>query len=324
MCIMSSVCLPDYFVAFKSHELLTSNAPMVDIVNQHDPRDPTNITATSRSRIQSHLESSNLASRMTSSPLKIGVPLEYNISGLAPSVRNAWYRTLAFLQRQGHTIHPVSLPSMQSALSAYYVLAPAEASSNLAKYDGVRYGTRAESPDSDGKLEGNLYVNTRGEGFGSEVKRRILLGAFSLSADAIDNYFIQAQRVRRIVQRDFNVVFNAQHPFLGSFAEVTADPQPKPADAHVDVLICPTAPSSPPQLSQLMGANDSSSPLDAYTNDVFTVPASLAGLPAISVPVTSSSDSTEADQVGIQVVGQYGDDELVLRVGELLEGKKFG
>lgn len=296
---------------------------MVDIVNQHDPRDPTNITPASRSRIQSHLESSNLASRMTSSPLKIGVPLEYNISELASTVRNAWYRSLAFLQRQGYTIHPVSLPSTQSALSAYYVLAPAEASSNLAKYDGVRYGTRAESPDSDGKLEGNLYAKTRGEGFGSEAKRRILLGAFSLSADAIDNYFIQAQRVRRLVQHDFNAVFNAQHPFSGSLAEVTAESQSKSTDAHVDVLICPTAPSSPPQLSQLMSVNDCSSPLDAYMNDVFTVPASLAGLPAISVPITSSSDSTGADQVGIQVVGQYGDDELVLTVGELLEGKEF-
>lgn len=320
---MSSVRLPGYFVAFKSHELLTSSAPMVDIVNQHDPRDPTNITPASRSRIQSHLESSNLASRMTSSPLKIGVPLEYNISELASTVRNAWCRSLAFLQRQGYTIRPVSLPSTQSALSAYYVLAPAEASSNLAKYDGVRYGTRAESPDSDGKLERNLYANTRGEGFGSEAKRRILLGAFSLSADAIDNYFIQAQRVRRLVQHDFNAVFNAQHPFSGSLAEVTAESQSKSTDAHVDVLICPTAPSSPPQLSQVMGANDCSSPLDAYMNDVFTVPASLAGLPAISIPVTCSSGSTGADQIGIQVVGQYGDDELVLRVGELLEGKEF-
>lgn len=269
------------------------------------------------------MESSNLASRMTSSPLKIGVPLEYNISELASSVRYAWKRSLAFLQQQGHTIHPVSLPSTQHALSAYYVLAPAEASSNLAKYDGVRYGTRADSPDSGEQSDGYLYANTRGEGFGSEVKRRIVLGAFSLSADAIDNYFIQAQRVRRLVQRDFNAVFSARHPLI-SHPETATKAGSKPAD--VDVLISPTAPSSTPRLSKLMDFETTDSPLDAYMNDVFTVPASLAGLPAVSVPVTTgggSSGSTEAESAGIQVVGQYGDDELVLRVGELLEGKRM-
>ena len=269
------------------------------------------------------MESSNLASRTTSSPLRIGVPLEYNISELAPSVRHAWTRSLAFLQQQGHTIHPVSLPSTQHALSAYYVLAPAEASSNLAKYDGVRYGTRADSPGSGEQSDGYLYANTRGEGFGSEVKRRIVLGAFSLSADAIDNYFIQAQRVRRLVQRDFNAVFSARHPLI-SHPETATKAGSKPAD--VDVLISPTAPSSPPRLSKLMDFETTDSPLDAYMNDVFTVPASLAGLPAVSVPVTTgggSSGSTEAESAGIQVVGQYGDDELVLRVGELLEGKRM-
>ncbi|OJJ81079.1 glutamyl-tRNA(Gln) amidotransferase subunit HER2 [Aspergillus glaucus CBS 516.65] len=288
-----------------------------DIMNKHDPRDPTNISLASRNRIRSLLESSNLASRMTSG-LRIGVPLEYNISELSPSVRNAWSRTLSLLRQQGHTIQPVSLPSTQQALSAYYVLAPAEASSNLAKYDGVRYGTRTEGPDSDGKPENALYASTRGEGFGSEVKRRILLGAFSLSADAIDNYFIQAQRVRRLVQQDFNAIFSTEHPF-NSYRDLLAEPASKPAD--VDVLVCPTAPSSPPQLSKLLDGDTVSSPLNAYTNDVFTVPASLAGLPAISVPV-SAQDSAEGDLAGIQVVGQYGNDELVLNVGELIEKTK--
>ena len=286
-------------------------------MNKHDPRDPTNISLASRNRIRSLLESSNLASRMTSG-LRIGVPLEYNISELSPSVRNAWSHTLSLLRQQGHTIQPVSLPSTQQALSAYYVLAPAEASSNLAKYDGVRYGTRTEGPDSDGKPENALYASTRGEGFGSEVKRRILLGAFSLSADAIDNYFIQAQRVRRLVQRDFNAIFSTEHPF-NSYRDLLAEPASKPAD--VDVLVCPTAPSSPPQLSKLLDGDAVTSPLNAYTNDVFTVPASLAGLPAISVPV-SAQDSAEGDLAGIQVVGQYGNDELVLNVGELIEKTK--
>lgn len=286
-------------------------------MNKHDPRDPTNISLASRNRINSRLESSNLTSRMTSG-LRIGVPLEYNISELSPSVRNAWSSTLSLLRQQGHTIQSVSLPSTQQALSAYYVLAPAEASSNLAKYDGVRYGTRAEGPDSDGKPENVLYAGTRGEGFGSEVKRRILLGAFSLSADAIDNCFIQAQRVRRLVQRDFNAIFSTEHPF-NSHCDLLADPASEPA--NVDVLVCPTAPSSPPQLSKVLDGHAVTSSLDAYTNDVFTVPASLAGLPAISVPV-SAQDSVEGDLAGIQVVGQYGNDELVLNVGELIEKMK--
>ena len=248
--------------------------------------------------------------------------MEYNISELAPSVRKAWLMSLAHLQAQGHTIHPVSLPATKHALSAYYVLAPAEASSNLAKYDGVRYGTRGDGPDNDKKSDSYLYANTRGSGFGPEVQRRILLGTFSLSADAMDNYFIQAQRVRRSVQQDFNNVFSATHPF-GATRNLDAG---HPNSGAVDVLVCPTAPSPPPRLLHLTGASPNSSPLDAYVNDVFTVPASLAGLPAISVPVEvseSTNDSDTSHGAGIQVIGQYGDDELVMQVGELLEGRHF-
>ncbi|KAJ6021691.1 Glutamyl-tRNA amidotransferase A subunit [Penicillium herquei] len=293
------------------------------ILNRHDKRDPTSVSSFSRTRILEQLQESRFTSRLTSTPLRIGVPVEYNISELTPSVRRAWLMSLAHLQAQGHTIHPVSLPATKHALSAYYVLAPAEASSNLAKYDGVRYGTRADGPDNTGKPDGYLYSNTRGSGFGSEVQRRILLGTFSLSADAMDNYFIQAQRVRRLVQMDFNAVFRATHPLAPAGDSDAANS----SSSDVDVLICPTAPSSPPRLSDVIGASAGSSPLDAYVNDVFTVPASLAGLPAISVPVTaseSSQDSDAGDVTGIQVVGQYGDDELVMQVGELLEGLHFG
>lgn len=221
--------------------------------------------------------------------------------------------------QQGHTIHPVSLPTTQIALSAYYVLAPAEASSNLAKYDGVRYGTSLNGDHYHPQMNSYLYARTRGEGLGSEVKRRILLGAFSLSAGAIDNYFIQAQRIRRLVQRDFNAVFLAKHPLM---------PRPldgdvvnyKGSQAQVDVLICPTAPSSPPALSNLVGEGANCSPLDAYMNDVFTVPASLAGLPAASVPVTDESTESLA---GVQIIGQYGDDALVLKVAGMLSNKRL-
>lgn len=135
----------------------------------------------------------------------------------------------------------------------------------------------------------------------------------------MDNYFIQAQRVRRLVQQDFNAVFAAAHPFAA--AEASETEQSSAAD--VDIIVCPTAPSAPPRLSDVSAG---SSPLDAYVNDVFTVPASLAGLPAISVPVTVAEfeQNTEADEVaGIQVIGQYGDDELVMKVGELLEGRRL-
>ena len=195
------------------------------------------------------------------------------------------------------------------------MLAPAEASSNLAKYDGVRYGTRGDGPDSDAQQGDYLYSKTRGTGFGPEVQRRILLGTFSLSADAMDNYFIQAQRVRRLVQQDFDAVFGLSNPLAAPDAGHRES-------ADIDVLVCPTAPSSPPRLSDVTDASTGSSPLNAYVNDVFTVPASLAGLPAISVPVTGSTPEFENEVVGIQVVGQYGDDDLVMKAGALLEDKK--
>jgi aspartyl-tRNA(Asn)/glutamyl-tRNA(Gln) amidotransferase subunit A len=272
------------------------------ILNQYDARDPTSLPSQSRSRI---LEL--ISNHRREGPLRIGVPIEYNIQELSPTVKQAWESTIKTLKSQGHSIHPVSLPATRQALSAYYVLAPAEASSNLAKYDGIRYGTRAKArTDSEA---GYLYAQTRGEGFGDEVRRRILLGAFSLSAEAMDNYFIQAQKVRRLVQADFDGAFRLPNPLQ---TERRGD------GTGVDVLICPTAPSVPPTLESLRD----SSPIDAYMNDVFTVPASLAGLPAMSVPVAVESEAQRVDgvnTVGIQVIGQYGDDDLVLRIGEVIE-----
>ncbi|KAL2215244.1 amidase signature domain-containing protein [Thermoascus aurantiacus ATCC 26904] len=307
-----------------------------NIINQHDPRDPTNLSPSSRSRLSSYFTTPPLSDRLTARSLRIGVPVEYNIAELTPSVRRAWLLSLAHLEKQGHTIHPVSLPATKLALSAYYVLAPAEASSNLAKYDGVRYGTRADGPDSEG---GYLYAKTRGEGFGAEVKRRIVLGAFSLSADAMDNYFIQAQRVRRLVQANFDAAFRARNLLAPSSSsssttapETASEEQGRNDGEGVDILIAPTAPSSPPTLSSLIypDKNTPSSPLNAYVNDVFTIPASLAGLPAISVPVTVSHSpgdqetDGEPETVGIQIIGQFGDDDLVLRAGEMLEGIRLG
>lgn len=235
--------------------------------------------------------------------------MEYNTNELEPVVREAWLNTLQSLRSLGHSIHTLSLPATKRALSAYYVLAPAEASSNLAKYDGVRYGNK--TADREG-TENVLYARTRGAGLGEEVKRRILLGAFSLSASAMDNYFIQAQKVRRLVQEDFNDAFALQHPLL--------KPQDRGSQTtKVDIILAPTAQSLPPKLSSL----EDRGPTDAFADDVLTVPASLAGLPAINVPVliptSDKVEGKEPNSVGMQVLAQYGDDDLVLHMAEVIE-----
>ncbi|KAF1953653.1 glutamyl-tRNA amidotransferase subunit A [Byssothecium circinans] len=277
-----------------------------DTLNAYDSQDPTSLPPSTRSRFGS--------SRTPDTPLRIGIPLEYNISTLDPIVRTAWQRSLQSLQNRGHTLHTVRLPATRNALSAYYVLAPAEASSNLAKYDGVRYGSRAEGVD--GTPDSVLFAKTRVEGFGLEVQRRILLGAFSLSAQAIDNYFIQAQKVRRLVQQDFDSVFKAPNQLTAKSLDEN--------EKGVDVLLCPTAPTLAPSLYDAERQN----PIQTYMNDVFTVPASLAGLPAISVPVEVAEENGTQElraegvkeSAGMQIIGQYGDDKLVLDVArELME-----
>lgn len=284
----------------------TQHAKVVfEAINGYDEQDPTSLLPSTRARI---FES--LSQRRRNSSLRIGVPLEYNIAELSPQVRRAWTSALEFLRNQGHMIVPASLPSTKRALSAYYVLAPAEASSNLAKYDGVRYGTRAEGPDG---AEGVLFSRTRGQGFGDEVKRRVLLGAYTLSAEAIDNYFIQAQKVRRLVQQDFDRVFSLANPLLDGGRTGRQD-----TDQAVDVLVCPTAPTLPPTLESL----EKQSPVEAYVSDVFTVPASLAGLPAVSVPFKASQRGEgegHEGNIGIQVIAQYGDDNLALEVARIIE-----
>lgn len=272
---------------------------LFDITNAYDHQDPTSLDPSTRSRLPSEASA-------PSKTLRIGVPMDYNISTLSPAVRKAWLRSLQLLQKRGHTLHKVRLPATQHALSAYYVLAPAEASSNLAKYDGVRYGSRAAG--KDGTPESVLFAKTRGEGFGPEVQRRILLGAFSLSAQAIDNYFIQAQKVRRLVQQDFDKAFATPNCLTSSNSDRNRE--------GVDVLICPTAPTLAPKLSEIQDQK----PLHAYMNDIFTVPASLAGLPAISVPIQQDTATgvESADAAGVQIIGQYGDDKLVLAVARQL------
>ena len=237
--------------------------------------------------------------------LKIGVPIDYNIADLDPNIRRAWTLALEALQTHSHSVTQVAVPATKHALSAYYILAPAEASSNLARFDGVRYGTRSEGSDAEG---GTLYSKTREDGLGPEVKRRILLGSYTLSSEAIDNYFMKAQKIRRLVQKEFDSVFSMKNP-LHDHADYESEVDTR--SGSVDVLICPTAPNMPPKLSDVkaLGA------VESYMTDVFTVPASLAGLPAISVPL----DIDGLGSVGIQIIGQFGADEQVLAVAQLFE-----
>nr|POF03803.1 glutamyl-trna(gln) amidotransferase subunit a, mitochondrial [Quercus suber] len=277
-----------------------------EAVDQYDEQDPTSLSMSFRSRTRDRAADARKS-------LRIGIPLEYNVASLSRTVRSVYTRTLLALQSIGHSLHPISLSTTERALSAYYVLAPAEASSNLAKYDGIRYGYRTPGTDASPAQNLPLYAQTRGEGFGEEVKRRILLGAYTLSSEAIDNYFVQAQKVRRLVQQDFDRVFTRPNPLL--------DP-PSTSVRGVDILLTPTAPTLPPTIDEAA----QQSALESYMNDMFTVPASLAGLPALSLPVALTLDERrgmeehDVRSVGMQVLGQFGDDELVLQAGEMVEG----
>ena len=289
------------FVVF--HALLTAAFPksssLPDTPVQDTFRDPTVVKRVAEA------VSITLYSEPERRNRRIGVPLEYNTKEMDPCIRRVWLKSLQALQQYGHSIHLVSLPTTQIALSAYYVIAAAEASSNLAKYDGVRYGKLHNHGSSDLAS----FAETRGALLGQEVKRRILLGSYSLSAGAIDNHFIKAQKVRRLVQADFNKVFRKSNPLIDRQNTIANE-------EGVDFLLAPTAPTLPPKLNSL----SSKSSVDAFSDDVFTVPASLAGLPAYSISLHSNNKKGHdtvaypgLNHIGLQVIGQYGSDAEVLR-----------
>lgn len=215
--------------------------------------------------------------------MKIGIPKEYRVDGMPAEIDALWQKGAAMLKDAGAEIVDISLPHTKYALPTYYIIAPAEASSNLARYDGVRYGLRV---DGDSLIE--MYESTRAEGFGDEVKRRILIGTYVLSAGYYDAYYLKAQKVRALIQKDFNDAYQ-----------------------KVDAILTPTAPSA----AFGIGENEDD-PIKMYLNDVFTVPASLAGLPGISVPVGLSGEGLP---LGLQILGKAFDEETVLKVGHVLE-----
>jgi len=212
---------------------------------------------------------------------KVGIPREYRMEGTDQAILDSWERGKEWLRDAGAQIVDVSLPHTKYALPAYYIIAPAEASSNLARYDGVRYGLR-DLPDGAGLQD--MYAATRAAGFGDEVKRRILIGTYVLSAGFYDAYYTQAQKVRALVARDFERAF-----------------------AECDMILAPTTPTA----SFPLGENVDD-PLAMYLNDVFAVPASLAGLPAMSVPATINADGLP---LGLQLVGRPFDEQGVLNAG---------
>ncbi|MBB3881107.1 Asp-tRNA(Asn)/Glu-tRNA(Gln) amidotransferase subunit GatA [Sphingomonas pseudosanguinis] len=216
---------------------------------------------------------------------KVGVPKEYRVDGMPAEIEALWQQGIDWMRDAGAEIVEVSLPHTKYALPAYYIIAPAEASSNLARYDGVRYGLR-DLPEGAGLQD--MYAATRAAGFGDEVKRRILIGTYVLSAGFYDAYYTQAQKVRTLIARDFERAFG-----------------------ECDVLLTPTAPSAAFALGEKQA-----DPLAMYLNDVFTVPASLAGLPAMSVPGGLDKDGLP---LGLQIIGKALDEQGVLNASLAIE-----
>ncbi|KAF9231459.1 amidase signature domain-containing protein [Melanogaster broomeanus] len=261
-----------------------------DVVSVYDEKDPTAASLELREQARSSAESCLSMSSSVIQPsslegLRIGIPQEYFPLELDSSIIRSLRTVISGLKAMGASIVSVSLPSTQYALSAYYVIASAEASSNLARFDGIQYGLRVPPPPEATHLKpSDVYAISRSAGFGKEVQKRILLGTYALTADAFDNYFLQAQRVRTYIKSDFNNVFR--------HSSVHFDPHPaSPPAAGVDVLLHPSAIRIAPLLDvNGTGEEHEPSSLDEYLQDVMTVPASLAGLPALSVPAGLADD----------------------------------
>ena len=217
--------------------------------------------------------------------MKIGIPKEYRVDGMAAEIDKLWEQGAQWLKAAGAELVEVSLPHTKYALPAYYIVAPAEASSNLARYDGVRYGLRAPARDI-----ADMYQRTRAEGFGKEVRRRIMIGTYVLSTGYYDAYYLRAQKVRTLIKRDFEQVF----------AE------------GVDALLTPATPSA----AFGIGEKGAADPIEMYLNDVFTVTVNMAGLPGLSVP---GGLSAEGLPLGLQLIGRPFDEETLFSLGHVIE-----
>ncbi|MDF0697907.1 Asp-tRNA(Asn)/Glu-tRNA(Gln) amidotransferase subunit GatA [Rhizobium sp. MC63] len=218
--------------------------------------------------------------------MKIGIPNEYRVDGMPEEIETLWRQGIAWLNDAGAEIVDISLPHTKYALPAYYIVAPAEASSNLARYDGVRYGLRV-----DGKDIVDMYEKTRAAGFGQEVKRRIMIGTYVLSAGYYDAYYIRAQKVRTLIKRDFELAF----------------------DAGVDAILTPATPSS---AFGVADENLAADPVKMYLNDIFTVTVNMAGLPGIAVPAGLDQKGLP---LGLQLIGKAFDEETLFKTAYVIE-----
>jgi aspartyl-tRNA(Asn)/glutamyl-tRNA(Gln) amidotransferase subunit A len=251
------------------------SALMLEVISGHDLKDSTS----------AKLPNENFSKKINSNikGLKIGIPKEYKVDGMPKEIQELWDKGINLLKKLGAEIKEISLPHTKYALPTYYIIAPAEASSNLARYDGVRYGFRKEGKDL---IE--MYENTRAEGFGSEVKRRILIGTYVLSSGYYDAYYLKAQKIRNLIKKDFDDAYKS-----------------------VDSILTPTAPSSAFAIGE-----KTDDPVSMYLNDVFTVPINLAGLPAISIPAGYDKNNLP---LGLQLVGKSFDEQTILNVALALE-----
>ena len=250
-------------------------AIMLKSMAGYDPKDSTSVNQT--------IPDFESAMNGNIKGLRVGIPTEYRLDGLSSEVDNLWKRGVDLLKEAGAEPVEISLPHTKYALPTYYIVAPAEASSNLARYDGVRYGLRVPGDSLD-----EMYENTRGAGFGKEVRRRIMIGTYVLSAGYYDAYYVKAMKLRTLILQEFQQAFES-----------------------VDVMLTPTAPSAAFAIGERMD-----DPIQMYLNDVFTVPASLAGLPAISVPSGLSGDGLP---LGLHLITKPFDEETLFRVAGVLE-----
>jgi len=250
-------------------------ALLLQCISGYDPNDSTSID------IKVDNFSSDLTEKVKG--LTIGIPKEYRIENMPVEIDELWKKGINFLKDAGVIIKDISLPHTMYALPAYYIVAPAEASSNLARYDGVKYGHR-----SKGKNLIEMYENTRSEGFGDEVKRRILIGTYVLSSGYYEAYYLKAQKVRQLIKQDFDNSFKS-----------------------VDAILTPSTPSSSFKMGEKEG-----DPVSMYLNDIFTVPVNLAGLPAISVP--SGYDKKKLP-LGLQLIGKPFDEQTILNLSLALQ-----
>lgn len=253
------------------------NAILLRSMAGHDPKDTTSVDMP--------VPDYEKAIGKSVKGMKIGIPKEYRIDGMPPEIEKLWQQGAEWLKKAGAEMVDISLPHTKYALPAYYIVAPAEASSNLARYDGVRYGLRENGRDVTG-----MYEATRAAGFGDEVRRRVMIGTYVLSAGYYDAYYLRAQKVRTLIKRDFEDVFSA----------------------GVDAILTPATPSAAFGVGEKGGAD----PIEMYLNDVFTVTVNMAGLPGIAVPAGLSEEGLP---LGLQLIGRPFDEETLFSLGEVIE-----